>query len=668
MLTGGKSVNKMMSVFLKYVSVVCLLLLPARILYSQSREVIDSLKKNLSDTSFVSKHPDKQIIKDAIVVSDYYSRIRLDSAKYYAYLAFEFSKRLNNETGKAISLNAIGMSYTSAGYYDSASPFLDSSLAIFEKLKDTTGITFVKNNLAVVNMRRGNYVKAVELYQKNLEYAQKQNNFENMLLAYNNLGIVFYDWQKYDEALENYNKALEVLNLKGEEDRKGSVYNNIGEIYRKKGELSQAKKYFEKSLEINSKYGKKRSILISISNLGEIYFQQKKYEKALENFKKALAISYQIPDNYNVAIMNVDVGKTLNKLGKPGQAGRYLQEGIKVAQTLGLKNILIDAYKALMENAKLENNATLLYEYTKKYIALKDSVFNEKSMKTLNELETRFKTAQKEKEIAELTADQKAKALEIQVQRNQKYFLAITLLVILFVTYLLFNRYRIKQIKIKTGLEKARISIEQRLFRSQMNPHFIFNSLNSISSFIGSNNSSEAQLYLAKFAKLMRLILENSRKSSIALEDEIQALQLNLELEKLRFDNRFDFKISVADDIDPENMYISPMLIQPFIENSIKHGFKNKKEKGFIKIDFVKENGMLVCTVEDNGIGRKAAAKNMEAKNKRHVSLGTEVTKDRFSILKNINVQAGFEIIDLTDEEGNPTGTKVIIKIPFEEE
>ncbi len=668
MLTEDKIGTNISALFFKYGLSACLVLLTSMFLYAQSKDEIDSIKKNLADSQYVSKHLEKQIIKDAIVVSDYYSRIRLDSAKYYGYLAYKFSNKLNNETGKAISLNAIGMSYTSAGYYDSAIPFLDSSLRIFERIKDTTGITFVKNNLAVVNMRRGNYVKAVELYQKNLEYAQKQNNLENMLLAYNNLGIVFFDWKKYDEALENYNKALEVLNLKGEEDRKGSVYNNIGEIYREKGELTLAKKYFKKSLDLNSKFGKKRSILISISNLGEIYFQQKEYEKALENFKKALEISYQIPDNYNVAIMNINVGKTLNKLGKPHQGKRYLKEGIKVAEKLGLKNILIDAYKSLMENAKLENNAELLYDYTLKYIALKDSVFNEKSMKTLNELETRFKTAQKEKEIAVLTADQKAKALEIQMQRNQKYFLAITLLVILFITYLLFNRYRIKQIKIKSDLEKAKISIEQRLFRSQMNPHFIFNSLNSISSFIGSNNTAEAQLYLAKFAKLMRLILENSRKSSIALEDEIQALQLNLELEKLRFDNRFDFEISVADDIDPENLYISPMLIQPFIENSIKHGFKNKKDKGFIKVNFKKENGMLVCTVEDNGIGRAEAAKIKEAENKKHVSLGTQVTKDRFSILKNINRQAGFEIIDLKDDNGNPAGTKVIIKIPYEEE
>ena len=560
------------------------------------------------------------------------------------------------------------MSYNSAGYFDSAAPFLDSALRLFEQLHDTTGMTFVKNNLAVVSMRRGDYVKALEYYHQNLENAQKHNNLENMILTYNNLGIAYYDWKKYDEALKSYHNALKVLDQKGEEDRKGSVYNNIGEIYRDKGDLARAREYFEKSLKINRKYGKNRSILISISSLGEVYYHQGEYQKALENFKEALEISKKIPDDFNGSLMYIKTGKALNKLGKLHEARNYLLKGVEMARKLRAKKILLEGYEALMENARLNSNIAQLYHYSKKYISLKDSLFNEKSMKTINELDARFKTAQKEKEIAVLTADQKASELEIQKQRSQKYFLIITLLIILFVAYLLFNRYHIRQMKIKSDLEKAKISIEQRLLRSQMNPHFIFNSLNSINSFIGTNTISEAQEYLTKFARLMRLILENSRKSSIPLEDEIQALKLNLELEKLRFENRFDFEITVDDAIDPEYTYISPMLIQPFVENAIQHGFKNKKEKGFIRISFRKEGNLLVCKVEDNGIGREMSANNKQKENNKHISLGTQVTEERFSIIKNIDAKAGFEIIDLKDELGNPTGTRVVIKMPYEEE
>ncbi len=628
-------------------------------------ENIDSLKKVLSDTNRVN-HPDKQLIKAAIYVSDYYSRKRLDSAKYYGKLAYQMSKITGNKTAIAVSLNAIGMTYTSAAYYDSAAPYLDSALKMFEVLGDSTGITFVKNNMAVVAMRKGDYIKAIEYYHENLKQATRQNNYENMLLNYNNLGIAYFDWKKYDEALESYEKALKVLDEKGEEERKGSVYNNIGEIYREWGQPEKAKEYFEKSLIINKKYGKQRSILVSISSLGEIYYDNGEYKKALRNFKEALNISKDIPDDYHIAEMSVKVGKVLNHLGQIEKAQQYLDTAIFIASDLGIKNVLLEAYENMMENAKLTGNTKQLYDYSQKYIALKDSIFNEESLKTVNELDARYKTAQKEKEIALLTADRKAKELEIQVQKNQKYFLIITLLLILFVAYLFFNRYRIKQFKIKSELEKAKISIEQRLLRSQMNPHFIFNSLNSINSFIRANNPQEAQKYLTKFARLMRLILENSRKTSIPLEDEIQALKLNLELEKLRFENRFDFEIQVADDIDPEFTYISPMLIQPFVENAVKHGFKDLNHKGKITIRFKKEGNLLVCEVEDNGMGREAAGKAKSAT--QHVSLGTQVTKERFSALQLENEEAGFEIIDLYDEKGKPAGTKVIIKIPFEEE
>ncbi len=628
---------------------------------------VDSLKAVVCN-KYNFEHPDKRIIKAAIVLTDYYSRVSFDTAKRYAAIARRLAAKLGNKKGIAMAYNITAMPYSETGYYDSAVPYLDSALKIFKSIADTTGIIFVRNNLAVVQMRLGNYSEALANYQQNLTFAERKDDYENMLLAYNNMGISYFDWKKYNQALESYQHALLILDKKGEEERKGSVYNNIGEVYRKLGNSEEAQKYFEKSYQINTKYGKQHSILISISNMGDVYFDKKEYRKALENYKKALKISKKIPDGLNVSLMSIKIGQTLNTLGYFNKAENYLLKGLQMAQKLQVKNNLLEAYKGLIENARLKKKSEALYIWSQKYMTLNASLFNDKSMKAVNELETKFKTAQKEREIAILTADKKAKELELQVQRNQKYFLAIAILFILFVVYLLFNRYRMKELKEKATLEKAKISIEQRLLRSQMNPHFIFNSLNSINSFIGTNNIKEAQLYLTKFARLMRLILENSRKASIALEDEIQALQLNLDLEKLRFENRFDFEIQLAGNISAKDTYISPMLIQPFIENSIKHGFKNKKDKGWIRISFQKNGQLLVCVVQDNGVGCEQSEKLKNKKGIVHNSLGTQVTNERFSALKDKDENAGFEIIDLKDEAGNVAGTKVIIKIPYEEE
>ena len=207
------------------------------------------------------------------------------------------------------------------------------------------------------------------------------------------------------------------------------------------------------------------------------------------------------------------------------------------------------------------------------------------------------------------------------------------------------------------------------MLRSQMNPHFIFNSLNSINSFIGDNNTAEAQLYLTKFARLMRLILENSRKTMVSLEDEVSALRLNLELEQLRFEGNFDFEINISETLDSEDVYLSPMLIQPFVENSIKHGLRKNEQGGLISLNFTPKDGLLFCEIVDNGIGREAAANVGLRKDASHVSLGTQVTNERLEMLKNDSGKdAGFEIIDLFDDEQKAIGTKVIIRIPYEED
>ncbi|MCD4664084.1 MAG: histidine kinase, partial [Bacteroidales bacterium] len=260
--------------------------------------------------------------------------------------------------------------------------------------------------------------------------------------------------------------------------------------------------------------------------------------------------------------------------------------------------------------------------------------------------------------------------LKIEQQQNRFYFIFSGVIVLFILAYLLFNRYKLKQKHYRIELEKKNIDIEQRLLRTQMNPHFIFNSLNSINSFITDNNSDSAQSFLSKFARLMRYILENSRKTMVPVEDEINTLDLNMQLEQLRFDNKFEFKINVDEKIDQEYTFIPPMLIQPFVENAIIHGIAGKTGKGRIKIELKPEGKLMQCTIEDNGIGRKRAMEmKRKSGKKKHRSLGMRVTQERLDILnEKTKEKVYFEFVDLKDENGNPEGTRVILKIPFEEE
>ncbi|MBS1565809.1 MAG: histidine kinase, partial [Bacteroidetes bacterium] len=214
----------------------------------------------------------------------------------------------------------------------------------------------------------------------------------------------------------------------------------------------------------------------------------------------------------------------------------------------------------------------------------------------------------------------------------------------------------------KEALFRAQASdTEMKALRAQMNPHFIFNSLNSINDYIDKTDTVTATRYTTKFAKLMRLILEHSGQKQIPLADELQALELYLQLEALRLHHAFSYEIKIDRDIDPSNTLIPSLLLQPFVENSIWHGLSKRPSGGKISIEAVKEGDMLCCIVEDNGIGRDASARQQDTRPGGKTALGMKLTQARIDIInREKQSRAGVQVTDL-----NP-GTRVELRIALE--
>jgi len=226
-------------------------------------------------------------------------------------------------------------------------------------------------------------------------------------------------------------------------------------------------------------------------------------------------------------------------------------------------------------------------------------------------------------------------------------------------------RDRWKRREARLLLEQELIDMERKALRLQMNPHFIFNALDSISSFIFKNDQKQAVRYLNNFAKLMRYTLESSMEPVHPVENEVSILKNYLELEKLRFSGQFDYEIVVDEEISYD-VGLPPMLLQPHVENAVLHGLKPKQDKGFLKIVFSLEEEVLVCEIDDNGIGR-AAAKQMGG-HKPHRSMASRINEDRIELLRRSeNAAFSLEIIDKTNEDGNALGTRVIIRLPAKE-
>ena len=245
-------------------------------------------------------------------------------------------------------------------------------------------------------------------------------------------------------------------------------------------------------------------------------------------------------------------------------------------------------------------------------------------------------------------------------------FRMFVLFIILALSYL-FYQWRLKQLLKDEKLRTKAAENKMEALRSQMNPHFIFNSLNSINSYILSNNIKPASVYVGKFAKLMRMILENSKQSAITLESEIEMLKLYADVERLRFKDPFDFVVNLEDNVDDFGTEVPPMMLQPFIENSIWHGLANKKDgKGEITLNISEEGSNLKCIIEDNGIGREASGLIKRQKGRSHQSRALEITKERLSILNN-GKENEFSIVfeDLKNDNGQSTGTRATIIIPL---
>jgi hypothetical protein len=266
------------------------------------------------------------------------------------------------------------------------------------------------------------------------------------------------------------------------------------------------------------------------------------------------------------------------------------------------------------------------------------------------------------------TAEQASISFDVREPYHQTWWFQAIPANLALIVLLIFYFIRVRQIrareKQRTEFNKRLSESELKALRSQMDPHFIFNSLNSISHFVTNNDSAQANKYLSKFAKLMRMILESSKNLTIPIEDELELIQFYMELEALRFDEPFTFQIKIADDLDAHNQEIPTMLIQPFVENAIWHGLTHKDEPGHILIELEQHGDTVSCSISDDGVGREATKKMGQKKS--HKSMGMDVTRERLQLLNELGAEAtSFEVEDVLDDAGQIAGTRVRIDIPI---
>jgi tetratricopeptide (TPR) repeat protein len=588
---------------------------------------------------------------------EYFFRSDYNKALDYYFKALEITEESDDKSIASECYSEIGIVYKNQGKYDLALEYNEKALILAKQLEYPSWLAVCYANHGTIYLKKGYYTLALNHYFRALKTFEELGQKRRMGSCYLNIGKIYGAQRDFIKALDYYRRALNISDETGDKVSQTNAYLNIGKTYLNLHEYLPARNYFDSSIVKFEELGYRHELDDCYKNIGHTYKMEKQYEKANEYYGKSLQLSIMEEDMPGMADSYSNLAHIAYLKNDYSGSLEFATKSLEYAEMSGNMNTLKNVYSLLADIYEGSGDIDKALDYYKIYSAIKDSLFNESKYRTIREIEAQFETEKKEQQLALLTEKTHVQQLQLS-QRNRIFIASLTgIILIMLIGYLLFRQSKLK------SRHKA-IELEQRLLRSQMNPHFIFNSLIAIQSYIYKKEPVLAGDYLAEFADLVRMTLENSRVEFILLKNEIKALKAYLELQKLRFEDKFEYSIETDDNIDTENMQIPPMLAQPFIENAIEHGLRHKSRKGYLKIFYSRQNNCIRILIEDNGVGREKAGQI--EKKKQHQSLAIDITKERLEVLSGKFKQKYIlNLIDLQDENNLPRGTRVNIFIPF---
>jgi tetratricopeptide (TPR) repeat protein len=578
--------------------------------------------------------------------------------------SMQIQEEIKDSTGACITAYNMASSYLALGNAPVAMDCIEKSLTLSTD-KDKKALCL--NSLGIISEKTGDIPAALDYHHQSLKLREELADKKGIANSFNNIGIIYFNQGDISAALDYFTKSLKIREELNEKREVANSLHNISTIFSLKGELQKAMEYSRKALKIQEETGDLKNVAASLDNIGVLYGKEGNLAMTMEYAQKGLAIQEKISDKGGMSSSLYIIGNVYNKQGQIAKAIPYLQKSLQLSQETGFPTKIRDAAELLKDLYKKQGNDAAALKMYELFIRMRDSVLNEETKKAAlqkqyqyayEKKEEALKKAQEKKEWMARAEQEKKEALQKKESRQKTYLvygLSLIALLAVAVAFLFVRQHRLRA-------RQQNLELEQKLLRSQMNPHFIFNVLNSIQSYIYKKDSINAGNFLSRFADLTRMILENSRENYISLEKEIAGLNNYLELQQLRFEDNFDYSIETAPGIDPAIIAIPPMLAQPFIENALEHGIP-ETEKGHIRIRFSLRETVLVMEIEDDGIGIENAK---ATKQSAHRSLATTITAERLVLLnRQSSEKIRMEVTEPEPGDRRRPGTKVVFHIPY---
>jgi tetratricopeptide (TPR) repeat protein len=609
---------------------------------------------------------------------NYYMMSDADSSLKYHQKALGRYQQLGDSSGIGWSMCYLGAVYVNIlNDYPKALSYLEPSLQLLSRINDRKGMARTFDILGVAYLDLGEATKSLEHFQKAERMSEELGDKATAATSDLHIGNLYTELSQYSKALDYSKKALAVFKSVDNKVGISSALGALGQIYCDIHKYSEGLEYYRQAAVIDKELGQKLGLAQDIANIGNIYITLQKYAEALSSFQesfnleKALGYKSGMANCLsNIATIYINSPDSfMNRLGYRGNkrytiAEKTCKEALMLANEI---NAIVDkefALETLTSIYTKEKDFANAYKYYREKVALNDSLVGDEKRKEITKREIQYQYDKKEDSLR--AVQEKKDALALAEIRRQKLIRNYTIGIVAvagafsFLMIVSYNRRK------KLIADKRVSELEMNALHLQMNPHFIFNCLHSINKYMIDNEGKLASAYLIKFSNLMRLTLENSREKEVSLSRDLSALELYMQLEALRFKNKFQYVIEVDPGIDQESTLMPPMLLQPFVENSIIHGISNKAG-GIIKINVTREGNMIRCVVEDNGDGRKASVKLNVAREVKRESLGVKITQERLQIIDKLKkVKTAIFITDLADINDGLSGLRIELLLPFE--
>lgn len=602
-------------------------------------------------------------------------RIDPDSARIVGEESLALAKRIDNPRALGDAHNNLGWLAAEQGQFDRADSLLNIALERFRRMGDPVYTSVVLSNLGWLAEKRGDSVRSVDLFQQALRLSEQAKDTASSSILLYSLGVAYRKISEYEESISYLQRSLDFERILGRKGKEANCAVGLANTYKAQGDTGSARRAYEQALVLFQALNDHQGWGIVEENLGDLD-AEKSPRVALSRYAQALDQYRIINSAIDKAYVLQRIGTVQVNLGELRGAESSLKEGLALSRGAGDPQLEIDYELALGRLYAKQGDGDAAITHFERHVFLKDSLQGADTQRELARLSTAFETERKEKDNVILRAVNNEQATRL---RNSQVRLLASIIVaglVLIAALLLLRNFLLKRkhaaalevLNERLALSNTEISemnglLEMKLLRSQMNPHFIYNCLNSAAQMTQAGKSAEALAYLQGFARLLRMVLDHSVNDTVTVEQELDFLRQYLNLESYRL-NGLHFTLTADPELIDDLRTVPALIVQPFVENAVWHGLANKTGERSLTVHFGMVNDTIRCTITDNGIGREKAAWHQREAGSGHVSVGMQLTSERLKLLsRRLGEKGAIRVDDLSDNLGAPTGTRVIVEL-----